>query len=55
MLALLLATGQASGRGDDPSGAGGVLLIIGVIVAVVAVIALVAALIMRASRRGGEL
>jgi hypothetical protein len=55
MLALLLATGQASGRGDDPSGIGGVLLIIGVIIAVIVVISVVVGLIMRASRRSGEL
>jgi hypothetical protein len=41
MTALLLAAAEGPGRGDDPSGIGGFLIIAGVIVAAVVVIGLV--------------
>jgi hypothetical protein len=52
---LTLAQSDGAGRGDNPSGLGGVLLIVGVIVLAAVVIGTVCYLIARATarRRGG--
>ena len=57
MHALLIAASEGPGRGDDPSGPGGFLIILGVIVVAVLVIGLVWYGIGRSSRheeRGGN-
>jgi hypothetical protein len=53
--ALMLAQSEGAGRGDNPSEAGGVLIIVGVILLAVLVIGTVCWLIARATarRRGG--
>jgi len=51
MSALLIAAAEGPGRGDDPSGPGGFLIILGVIVVAVLVIGSVWYGIGRASRR----
>jgi hypothetical protein len=54
-IALALAQSDGAGRGDNPSEAGGVLLIVGVIVLAALVIGTVCYLVARATarRRGG--
>ena len=51
MHALLIAASEGPGRGDDPSGPGGFLIILGVIVVAALVIGLVLYGIGRTSRR----